>query len=120
MKMEQGADTFSRRVSQGHNVVWTDDELARVMEMAGQRCTKDMIERAFPNRTYQAVKMKLYEIRRADHTRVLKGNGGRPSNGVNPLHPDDPGVEDSWFVRHQRDMRNANDAFLSALQKSFA
>jgi hypothetical protein len=120
MKMEQGADTFNPPVSQAGNTIWTEAELAIIDEMVGVRCTKDMIRKAFPNRTIQAVKMKLYEIRRADHTRVLKGNGGRPSNGVNPLHPDDPGVEDSWFVRHQRDMRNANDAFLSALQKSFA
>ncbi len=123
MKMEQGADTFSRRVSQDHNVVWTDDELARVMEMAGQRCTKDMIERAFPNRTYQAVKLKLHAIRSADYDRgdkAPKGNGGRASTGVNPLKPDDPGIEDSWLTRHTRDMRDANEAFLSALQKSFA
>jgi len=123
MKMEQGADTFQSRVSQGHNKVWSDDELALIEKMAGQRCTKAMIARAFPNRTYQAVKIKLHAIRHADYDRgdrTPKGNGGRASAGVNPLHPDDPGLEDSWIVKHRRDMRDANKAFLSALQKSFA
>ena len=123
MKMEQGADTFSRRVSQGHNRPWSDDELAIIYEMAGKRCTKAMIASAIPGRSYAAVKLKLHAIRSADYDRgkrTPKGNGDHGSIGVNPLHPDDPGVEDSWFVRHQRDMRNANDAFLSALQKSFA
>lgn len=123
MKMEQGADTFRRRVSQGRNVVWTDAELERISEMAGQRCTKDMIERAFPNRTYMAVKLKLHEFRSADYdrgSRAPKGNGGRASTGVNPLHPDDPGLEDTWLVKHKNNMMDANKAFLNALQKSFA
>lgn len=123
MKMEQGADTFQRRVSQGHNTVWTEDELERVAEMAGQRCTKAMIARAFPNRTYQAVKIKLHAIRNADYDRgdrTPKGNGGRATSGVNPLHPDDPGVDDSWMVNHRRDMREANKTFLAALQRAYA
>lgn len=123
MKMEQGADTFSRRVSQGHNRPWSDDELAIIYEMAGKRCTKAMIERAVPGRSYAAVKLKLHAIRSADYDRgkrAPKGNGDHGSIGVNPLDPNDPGFDDGWFDRHRRDMRDANKTFLAALQKSFA
>lgn len=120
MKMEHDADSFCTPVSQGHVQFWTEDEIDLLTEMSTVRCTKDMIRKAFPNRTLQAVKMKLYEIRRADHSRELKGNGDRAPNGVNPLNPDDPGVDDGWFNRNLKMMMQGNKAFLAALPRAYA
>lgn len=124
MKLEHDADTYRRPVSQARNAVWTDDELARIDEMAGQRCTKEMIRRAFPNRSYVAVKVKLHAIRRADYSRTPrnepKGTGDRRSIGPNPLHPDEPGCDDSWFGRYSANMRAGSKALLAALPRKYA
>lgn len=122
MKMEHMADSLVAAVSQGHNKVWTDEELDLVEEMAGQRCTKEMIRRAFPGRTYTAVKLKLHSIRKADYSRTTrnepKGTGDRRPLGVNPLHPDEPGVDDSWEANHLKRMKEGNKAFLAALPRA--
>lgn len=124
MKMEHIADSLVTAVSQGHNKVWTDEELALVEEMAGQRCTKEMIRRAFPGRTYAAVKLKLHSIRKAYYSRTPrnepKGTGDRRDFGVNPLHPDEPGVDDGWEILHLKNMKEGNKAFLAALPRAYA
>ena len=127
MKLEHVADNRRTRVSQGPNVIWTEDELDRIRDMAGQRCTKAMIAKAFPNRTYLAVKVKLFGIRNADYDRSKrprKGNGNQGAAGPNPLAKDALGVDDGSRSRYIRDMIEGNHRYISALsafaQKRFA
>jgi len=106
---------------------WTEEEMAKLHEMAPQRVVRAQIIAAFPSRTWQAARLKLH------HTRKELGIARYPDSRKKPaapvtrgaartlstpfLSPDDPGIVDYDHRAHKKMAARGSAMLLRAIQQ---
>ncbi len=99
---------------------WTSDEIALMRQLAPGRPLKPELIAAFPGRTYAAIRLQLFQCRRALGVPLRSTapdyNARQPEALTTILDRDDPGLSDNWPTRWGRKAERSNEQFLAAIR----
>ena len=114
---EHHPNTDRHPVTQPPIVHWNEEERRLLEAFARRKARKLELLRSFPGRTITAIKVRLSVERKRLGIVTPNAKNLTRREGTTMLHPNDPGIRDSWQKEWREKAVEANAAHVAALKR---